>query len=50
MLLTQDVALKGYFRQRIVLGAEHLPWVRPAVPPRAMGCADAADGSGSSGH
>ena len=31
MLLTQDVALKGYFRERIVLGAEHLPQGR-AVP------------------
>ena len=31
MLLTQDVALKGYFRERIVLGAEHLPQQGPVL-------------------
>lgn len=31
MLLTQDVALKGYFRERTVLGAEHLPREGPVL-------------------
>ena len=31
MLLTQDVALRGYFRERVVLGAEHLPPQGPVL-------------------
>ena len=31
MVLTQDVALKGYFRHKIVLGTEHLPKQGPVL-------------------
>ena len=31
MLLTQDVALNGYFRERVVLGAENLPQQGPVL-------------------
>ena len=31
MLLTQDVALNGFFRERVVLGAEHLPKEGPVL-------------------
>ena len=31
MLLTQDVALNGFFRERVVLGSEHLPKEGPVL-------------------
>ena len=31
MVVTQDVALRGYFRERIVLGRQHLPMQGPVL-------------------